>query len=265
MNLKIRSVRNARRGAARALAAVSARTALAAMTSVAAIAAIGATAAIGAVAVLCGVPLRAEDLAGHLTLLAKDGKSPARGSDVHLAVVYFEPAAPHPVKPPDTPFELLTRNKEFIPRVLAVPVGSRVQFPNQDAILHNVFSVSPGNAFDVGIYRTGPPKEKRFETPGVVRVYCNVHQQMVAYILVLDTTHIASPAADGSFRLTGLPKGAGKLTVWHEQADPWTTELTLPRADGAPPLAAKLLVIRPKFPSHLNKTGGAYARSDEYR
>jgi hypothetical protein len=171
----------------------------------------------------------------------------------------------HAPRPPETPFRLTTHNKEFSPHILPVPVGSRVQFPNQDAILHNVFSVSPGNAFDFGVYRTGPPKEKRFETPGLVRVYCNVHQTMVAYVLVLDTSHYTSPAGDGSFRLTGLPKGPGKLTVWHEQADPWSTELTLPLGEGAPPVAARLVVVRPKLPPHLNKTGESYTRSDAYR
>jgi plastocyanin len=208
----------------------------------------------------------AEELRGRLLLLAKDGKSPARGSDARQAVVYFEPAAPgHAPKPPETAFQLVTYKKEFTPRVMAVPVGSRVQFPNQDSILHNVFSVSPGNAFDLGIYRTGPPKEKRFQQPGVVRVYCNVHQAMVAYILVLDTPFYASPAEDGSFRLTGLPRGAGKLTVWHEQADPWSAELTLPLAEGAPPVEARMVVVRPKLPAHTNKTGGSYSRGDDYR
>jgi plastocyanin len=225
-------------------------------------------AAFAAFAVLAAAaPLWAEELHGRLELLAKNGKSPARGSDRSQAIVYFEPAAAaaHAPKPPEAPFQLVTHNKEFSPHVLAVPVGSRVEFPNRDPILHNVFSVSPGNAFDLGIYRTGPPKEKRFDNAGLVRVYCNVHQSMVAYILVLDTSHYAMVAADGSFRLTGLPKGPGKLTVWHEQADPWSVELSLPLAEDAPPLAARLVVVRPKLPDHLNKTGEAYSRGDAYR
>jgi len=214
-------------------------------------------------------PLAAEELGGRLVLLAKDGKGPARGADPAQAVVYFEAEgaahAPHAAKEPEAPYQLLTKHKEFFPHVLAVPVGSRVQFPNQDAILHNVFSVSPGNAFDLGIYRVGPPKEKRFDKAGVVRVYCNVHQAMAAYILVLDTSFFASPGADGAFRLTGLPRGPGKLTVWHEQADPWSEEVTLPLPAGAPPVQARLVVLRPKLLPHLNKTGASYSRGDDYR
>jgi plastocyanin len=235
------------------------------LASLALAAAVAATAAIAAAGP--AAPLAAEELRGRLELVAKDGKSKARGSDPTQAVVYFEPAAApaHAPKPPESAFRLVTHNKEFSPHILPVPVGSRVQFPNQDPILHNVFSVSPGNAFDLGIYRSGPPKEKRFEQPGLVRVYCNVHQSMVAYILVLDTAHYAAPAGDGAFRLTGLPKGPGKLTVWHEQADPWSLELSLPLAEDAPPVAARLVVLRPKLPPHLNKTGDAYSHSDAYR
>jgi plastocyanin len=231
-------------------------------------------AAMLAAALLAGAaPLAAEELGGRLVLLAKDGKGPARGADPVQAVVYFEPEgaaahatrAPKEPKEPEAPYQLLTKHKEFVPHVLAVPVGSRVQFPNQDPILHNVFSVSPGNAFDLGIYRVGPPKEKRFDKPGVVRVYCNVHQAMVAYIVVLDTSYFASPGADGAFRLTGLPRGAGKLTVWHEQADPWSEEVTLPLPAGAPPVQARLVVVRPKLLPHLNKTGESYTRGDSYR
>ena len=235
-----------------------------------AVPAVAAVLAAATAALLAGAPpLAAEELAGHLVLLAKDGKGPARGADPGLAVVYFEPEgaarAPHAAKEPEAPYQLLTKHKEFVPHVLAVPVGSRVQFPNQDPILHNVFSVSPGNAFDLGIYRAGPPKEKRFDKPGVVRVYCNVHQAMVGYILVLDTSFFASPGADGAFRLTGLPRGPGKLTVWHEQADPWTEEVTLPLPAGAPPVQARLVVVRPKLLPHLNKSGESYTRGDSYR
>jgi plastocyanin len=239
------------------------------------------------VAGLTGPPrLAAEELTGRLVFLAKDGKTPARGVDARQAVVYFEPAetarASRATKEPEKPYQLLTKNKEFFPHVLPVPVGGTVQFPNQDPILHNVFSVSPGNAFDLGIYRIGPPKEKRFEQAGVVRVYCNVHQAMVAYILVLDTAYYVSPEIDGSFRLTGLPKGPGKLTVWHEQADPWSQELRLPMqqpaaapsgtsapagtsASNAPQVQPRLVVVRPKLLPHLNKTGESYNRGDSYR
>jgi plastocyanin len=225
---------------------------------------------LAAAALLAGAPpLAAEELSGRVVLLAKDGKGPARGADPAQAVVYFEAEgaahAPRAAKEQETPYQLLTMHKEFFPHVLAVPVGSRVQFPNQDPILHNVFSVSPGNAFDLGIYRVGPPKERRFDKAGVVRVYCNVHQAMVAYILVLDTSFFASPGTDGAFRLTGLPRGPGKLTVWHEQADPWSQEVTLPLPSGAPPVQARLVVLRPKLLPHLNKTGESYNRGDSYR
>jgi len=249
-------------------AALASSRLLAALAAPAVLVALALGAAAAAAATAGAAPLAAEELAGRLVLLAKDGKSPARGSDARQAVVYYEPEtaarAGRAPKPPEAPFQLLTKGKEFTPHVLPVPVGSRVQFPNQDPILHNVFSVSPGNSFDLGIYRVGPPKEKRFEHPGVVRVFCNVHQAMVAYILVLDTPFYASPAADGTFRLTGLPKGAGKLTVWHEQAEPWSVELALPVEEGAPPVQAKLVVVRPKLPPHLNKTGEAYTRGDSY-
>lgn len=248
-----------------------ARVALAAAAGAAPAVCVAAAAlAVAAAALVAGAPpLAAEELSGHLVLLAKNGKGPARGADPVQAVVYFEPHgaahAAHATKEPAAPYQLLTMHKEFFPHVMAVPVGSRVQFPNQDPILHNVFSVSPGNAFDLGIYRVGPPKEKRFDKPGVVRVYCNVHQAMVAYILVLDTSFFTSPGADGAFRLTGLPRGPGKLTVWHEQADPWSEEVTLPPPAGTPPVQARLVVLRPKVLPHLNKTGASYTRGDDYR
>jgi plastocyanin len=211
---------------------------------------------------LLAVPVQAEDLRGHVQLLAKGGKSPDRGSDVRQAVVYFEPASPAPVRPAAEPFEMVTKHKELQPRVLVIPRGSRVRFPNQDPILHNVFSVSSPNQFDLGLYKAGPGKEKRFEEPGLVRVYCNVHHDMVAYILVLDTPYRASPDASGDFVLTGLPRGPGKLTVWHEQGDPWTARVELPQKS---PLQIGVEIVRPLIPAHLNKTGQSYFRSQRDR
>jgi plastocyanin len=206
-----------------------------------------------------------EEIHGRIELLAKGGKGPARGSDVQQGVVYFEPrsGAGKALRAPEKAFQLVTHQKEFVPRVLAVPVGSRVAFPNQDPILHNVFSLSPGNSFDLGIYRDAQTKEKRFDQPGLVRIFCNVHHGMVAYILVLATPYYTSPAADGTFTLSGLPKGHGRLTVWHEQADAWTADLTLPA--GPAPLSPRLEVVRPQVPPHLNKSGESYYRSDRDR
>ena len=213
-----------------------------------------------ALLLLCASPALADDLHGHIQLLAKGGKGPAKGSDVRQAVVYFEPANPSAVKAPEKPFEMVTRHKEFAPRLLVVPRGAKVRFPNEDPILHNVFSVSTPNQFDLGLYQQGPGKEKRFEKPGLVRVYCNVHHDMVAYILVLDTPFHASPDANGELTLLGLPRGPGKLTVWHEQADPWTMSVDLPQKG---PLNVGLQIVRPLIPSHLNKTGKSYFRSGE--
>ncbi|HEX4959520.1 MAG TPA: hypothetical protein VF173_01680 [Thermoanaerobaculia bacterium] len=207
-------------------------------------------------------PAFADELRGTLHLLAKGGKAPDRGSDVRQAVVIYEPASPQPVKVPAEPFEMVTKHKELVPRVLVVPRGSRVRFPNQDPILHNVFSVSAPNQFDLGLYKAGPGKEKKFDSGGVVRVYCNVHHDMVAYILVLDTPYSASPGAGGDFVLTGLPRGPGKLTVWHEQAEPWTGAVEVPQKA---PLQIGLEIVRPLIPAHLNKQGQSYFRSQRDR
>lgn len=212
---------------------------------------------------LLAVPAASEELRGRLQLVGKGGKGPARGSDVRQALVWFEPASGSTgggAQPPKT-FVMTTRDKQFVPRTLTIPVGSRVRFPNEDVILHNVFSVSGANSFDLGLYRRGAGKEQKFDQPGLVRVFCNVHHSMVAYILVLDTPYVATPDAEGRFALTGLPRGPGRLTVWHEQAEPATMEVQVPRAE---PLAARLEIVRPRIPPHLNKAGRSYSTRDDY-
>lgn len=205
----------------------------------------------------------AEDLHGRVQLLAKGGKGPARGVDARQALVWFEPEGGAPVRPPSAPFVMTTKDKQFVPRVLTVPKGSRVVFPNQDVILHNVFSVSGGNSFDLGLYKKGSGKEVTFKEAGLVRVFCNVHHAMVAYVWVLATPYQATPGADGSFTFTGLPRGPGRLTVWHEQADPVTIDIQVPRTGL---LAARVEIVRPRVPPHLDKAGKSYfgAQRDRY-
>lgn len=208
------------------------------------------------------VPAGAHDLKGSVLLLAKGGKVVDRGADVRTAVVIWRPAAAVKSVATNRTFEMITRQKEFEPRVLTIPAGSSVTFPNADPILHNVFSISEGNRFDLGLYRKGPGKSWTFKNPGLVRVFCNVHHSMVAYIWVLDTPFFTTPDGSGSFTLANLPEGPGTLEVWHEQTDGTKQALRLPRQE---PVTLKLEVTKPRVPSHLNKTGQSYnQRGDSY-
>jgi plastocyanin len=205
----------------------------------------------------------AAELKGTVQILQRGGTKVATGEDPRQVVVYYEPEEGGGARTTPRSGEVVTHRRSFEPRVLAVPPGSVVRFPNQDPILHNVFSVSQGNAFDLGLLGTGPGGEVRLSQPGVVRVFCNVHPDMVAYVLVLETPFVASPGRDGTFRLSGLPPGRGRLTVWHERAEPVVREVQLP---AAAPLSLAVEITRPQVPPHLNKFGRRYGRSrDEYR
>lgn len=210
-----------------------------------------------------GCPAHAGEVAsltGTLALVEK-GKPVAEAPG---AVIWFVPSG-RTVKPAPARAEIRTHERRFVPRVTVVPVGSEVWFPNGDPILHNVFSVSPGNRFDLGLYRKGRGKAARFSTPGLVRTYCNVHQAMVAYVLVLDTPHFTRPGDDGRFSLDGLPAGAGTLHIWHERGRITTLPIVLPLAQ---PLALTLEVESSGPIVHLDKHGKPYredGRDDDYR
>lgn len=156
-------------------------------------------------------------------------------------------------------YEIATEDKALSPTVMAVPVGAEVRFPNNDPILHNLFSVSPENDFDLGVYGPGEAPSVRFDQPGVVNIYCNVHHDMHAHVLVVDTPWRTRPDTRGHFRLDGLPPGSGQLHVWHRQSERWsqTVELPLERS-----LEISLPVTRPRLPPHRDKTGQPYNRRD---
>ncbi len=108
------------------------------------------------------------------------------------------------------------RNENFIPHVLAITTGTSVEFRNSDRTYHNVFSLSKDNRFDLGRYGRGQSKSVRFERPGVVRVFCDIHSHMSAFVLVFAHRYFAVTDAEGRYRIEDVPPGAYTLVAWNE-------------------------------------------------
>ena len=157
--------------------------------------------------------------------------APARGraSD---AVVYVErvPAGAESalVRPPPARPQLAQKDETFMPRVIPVMVGTTVDFPNLDPIYHNVFSLSPSRRFDLGKYRRGRSKSVVFDRKGLVKVYCDIHSEMEAFVLVLPHRAFAQPGSDGTFALPELPPGRYELRVWHPDLHEIAREVVVP-------------------------------------
>ncbi len=108
------------------------------------------------------------------------------------------------------------RNKTFIPRVLAVPVGTKVDFRNEDDLFHNVFSLSSPNDFDTGLYKQGGSHSQTFRKAGVVQILCNIHSSMIGYVFVVDTPYYSQADASGAFAIKNVPPGQYDIETWHE-------------------------------------------------
>jgi plastocyanin len=108
------------------------------------------------------------------------------------------------------------RNETFVPHVLAITVGTTVDFPNSDRIYHNVFSLSKANRFDLGRYAAGHSRSVRFDRPGIVRVFCEIHSHMNAFILVFSHPYFAVSDRDGAYRIDNVPPGTYSAVAWNE-------------------------------------------------
>jgi plastocyanin len=131
-----------------------------------------------------------------------------------LAIVYLEGDFPAPARAPVV--QMTQRGLDFIPRLLPVQVGTRVEFPNEDDVYHNIFSFSPAKRFDLGRYRAEdrPVPSQVFDTPGLVTLRCDIHEHMRAVILVLATPYFTITDSSGRFQLTDLPPGRYVLKAW---------------------------------------------------
>jgi plastocyanin len=143
-------------------------------------------------------------------------KPSAVGPETRKVVVFLADVGPAEAPPPMR-VRIAQRGEQFLPPVAAVTVGSTVEFPNEDPFFHNVFSLSRARTFDLGRYPSGESRERSFPRPGVVKVYCDIHSQMSALIMVLDHPWFTIPAEDGSFTLPPVPPGEYSLVAWHER------------------------------------------------
>jgi plastocyanin len=171
---------------------------------------------------LCGAGPAPAQVSGRVTVTDLGGKA---APDIGNAVIYLEGRGPRGAA---VKVDMALDARSFTPRVIVVPVGSTVNFPNHDPFNHNVFSLSDPNSFDLGLYGRGEAGSHRFRRAGLVRVYCNIHPRMSGFILVVDNLYYAQPGADGSYTIENVTPGTYTLHVWHERAAEVTRAITVP-------------------------------------
>lgn len=208
-------------------------------------------------------PAPAATVSGRVVLIYVDGPQPKK-PDHSGVVVWLEPvaAAPRPVPSSPKQTRMLQRDRTFMPNVLAIEVGTAIDFPNDDPIFHNVFSNYSGQVFDLQLYAPETSRRVVFRRPGMVHVFCNIHEEMSAVIAVLATPYFAVTGPDGRFEIRA-PADEYRLQLWHERSPPDVVaqlhrQLTLREENvGLPEI--RIEVSRTVVP-HTNKYGHAYAR-----
>lgn len=203
-------------------------------------------------ALLLAPALRAADLVGKVSvprverrserspqaaygsrLTAKPGENEVlrqARTEAQNVVVFIKEKVPGSFPPPGVQPRMAQLEASFDPRVLPIVRGTTVSFPNMDPIFHNIFSLSRTANFNLGRYPKGQSKSFRFDRPGMVRVNCDIHADMLGYILVLPHHFFAVPEANGSYRITGVPPGQYHLVAWHDTLAPQVRKLTVPRS-----------------------------------
>jgi plastocyanin len=177
---------------------------------------------LGLVLSCCDLDAQTVTVRGHVTLETSRGRASGKSS----AVIWLNPLNPQShlrnVGDPPAPehFRLTQRDKKFIPHVLVVPAGAVVDFPNDDPFFHNVFSLFDGKRFDLGLYEAGTTRAVNFNAPGVSYIFCNIHPEMSAVVIVTEGPYYAVSTASGDFAIKNVPAGRYLLNVWHERCLP---------------------------------------------
>jgi len=194
----------------------------------------------------------------------KSAKIAVNASDVVVWLKPLDPAIKRELLDSSSPkkFQLVQRSKSFHPHVLVVPVGSVVDFPNHDPFFHNVFSLFDGKRFDLGLYEAGASNSVRFDRLGVSFLFCNIHPEMSAVVVAVDTPYYGLSDRKGNISIQNVPDGRYELHVWYERSLPdelktLTRSVTI--SSSTKDLGTIQVPENPSFtPEHKNKYGQDY-------
>ena len=218
--------------------------------------------------VLCGIGAaflaQGATVTGRVSLLRTNGA--ARTDSNTGIVIWLEPIPKQPGvaknREGTSRPQIVQHNKRFETRVLAVEVGSVVDFPNRDPFFHNVFSMFDGKRFDLGLYEANSTKSVRFDKPGVCYIFCNIHSQMSAAVVVVDTPYFVLLNTPGEFQIPQLPAGRYQLNVWAERCSRETLKMASRQITVEGPSASlgtiQLRESRELVDAHSNKYGKDY-------
>lgn len=194
---------------------------------------------------------------------ANDGGHRVDASNVALWLVPLDRSLDElPARAPAQRPQIVQRNKAFEPHVLVVQVGTTILFPNKDPFFHNVFSVYNGKRFDLGLYEAGTTKSERFDRPGVSYLFCNIHAEMSAVIVAVETPYFGLSDRTGRVSIPGVPSGRYQLRVWYERSLPDDLKAltrTVAISESSHVLDPIRVIASPNFTlAHKNKYGQDY-------
>jgi plastocyanin len=178
----------------------------------------------------------------------------ASGTPLADAVVYAVPASGAHDSKSRSKIAIEQVDREFVPYVSVIQVGTTVTFPNRDPLLHHVYSFSPAKTFEIKLYQGRSPSEILFDKPGVVTLGCNIHDWMIAYVLVVTTPYFGKSGADGMVRLHDVPNGNYEVKAWHprQRAQAPTRALALQESNAAE-FSIEVTPRKPKYKPPMDR------------
>ncbi len=222
-------------------------------------------ASLGLFSVMLAAPAKAAQVTGRVNVIrAKRGRADGRDVSVvfWLSPLSEQPSPRHEGQGQTPRPQLVQKNKVFTPHIVVVQVGTQVDFPNRDPFFHNVFSLFNGKRFDLGLYEAGSTRGVRFDRPGICYIFCNIHPQMSAVVVVVDTPYFAISNPEGEVSIPRVPPDRYQLNVWEERCAPKDLEaLSRPITVGENATSLGNINLRESGEpavAHLNKYGKPY-------